>query len=68
MNTAAEAVASPSAPDYAIRTQKLNLWNGTFQALFDVDLEIQAAIEEKHSRDCESWKTLIPGCLPAHAT
>jgi phosphate transport system ATP-binding protein len=41
MNTAAEAVASPSAPDYAIRTRKLNLWYGTFQALFDVDLDIR---------------------------
>ena len=26
----------------AIRTEKLNLWYGTFQALFDVDLDIRA--------------------------
>ena len=28
----------------AIRTQKLNLWYGTFQALFDVDLDIRQGI------------------------
>ena len=28
----------------AIRTQKLNLWYGTFQALFDVDLDIKEGI------------------------
>ena len=28
----------------AIRTQKLNLWYGTFQALFDVDLDIKQGI------------------------
>ncbi|MCU7852764.1 MAG: phosphate ABC transporter ATP-binding protein [Candidatus Thiodiazotropha sp. (ex Monitilora ramsayi)] len=28
-------------PEYAIRTRKLNLWYGTFQALFDVDLNIR---------------------------
>src|SRR5210317_340332 len=28
----------------AIRTQKLNLWYGTFQALFDVDLGIRQGI------------------------
>ena len=29
---------------YAIETRKLNLWYGTFQALFDVDLRIQRGI------------------------
>jgi phosphate transport system ATP-binding protein len=28
----------------AIRTQKLNLWYGTFQALFDIDLDIKQGI------------------------
>ena len=29
---------------YAIRTRDLNLWYGTFQALFDVDLAIKEGI------------------------
>jgi len=34
--------ASPrQAPDNAVRTAGLNLWYGTFQALFDVDLDIK---------------------------
>jgi len=33
-----------TADNYAIRTRKLNLWYGTFQALFDVDLEIESGI------------------------
>lgn len=42
MNATAEAVTQETAsPDYAIRTDKLNLWYGTFQALFDVDLDIR---------------------------
>jgi phosphate transport system ATP-binding protein len=32
------------ANNYAIRTRKLNLWYGTFQALFDVDLSIKEGI------------------------
>ncbi|NNL94963.1 MAG: ATP-binding cassette domain-containing protein, partial [Xanthomonadales bacterium] len=32
------------AGNMAIRTQKLNLWYGTFQALFDVDLDIKQGI------------------------
>ncbi|MES9991361.1 MAG: phosphate ABC transporter ATP-binding protein [Candidatus Thiodiazotropha sp.] len=28
-------------PEYAIKTSQLNLWYGTFQALFDVDLNIR---------------------------
>ncbi len=31
-------------PEYAIRTNRLNLWYGTFQALFDVDLDIKQGI------------------------
>jgi len=33
-----------AATDYAIHTNKLNLWYGTFQALFDVDLDIKDGI------------------------
>jgi phosphate transport system ATP-binding protein len=33
-----------SAPRLAIETRKLSLWYGTFQALFDVDLEIEQGI------------------------
>ena len=33
-----------ATPDYAIHTDKLNLWYGTFQALFDVDLDIKHGI------------------------
>ncbi len=32
------------ASSISVRTQKLNLWYGTFQALFDVDLEIKQGI------------------------
>ncbi|HSF19122.1 MAG TPA: phosphate ABC transporter ATP-binding protein [Vicinamibacteria bacterium] len=31
-------------PSLAIRTRRLNLWYGTFQALFDVDLEVKNGI------------------------
>ena len=34
----------PTAPSLAIRTRKLNLWYGTFQALFDIDLDIKQGI------------------------
>jgi phosphate transport system ATP-binding protein len=30
-----------SVPEYAVQTSKLNLWYGTFQALYDVDLDIR---------------------------
>ena len=30
--------------DHAIATKKLNLWYGTFQALFDIDLEVKQGI------------------------
>jgi phosphate transport system ATP-binding protein len=32
------------AREIAIRTRKLNLWYGTFQALFDVDLQVKAGM------------------------
>ena len=31
-------------PEIAIRTRKLNLWYGTFQALFDVNLQVKAGM------------------------
>jgi len=31
-------------PQFAIDTDKLNLWYGTFQALFDVDLQVKRGI------------------------
>jgi phosphate transport system ATP-binding protein len=39
--TAAASDPDTSAHDYAIHTNKLNLWYGTFQALYDVDLSIR---------------------------
>ena len=42
MNTPAENVNAQ--PDFAIHTTNLNLWYGTFQALFDVNLEIKQGI------------------------
>jgi len=45
MSKAAQAAATTvSAADYAIRTDQLNLWYGTFQALFDVDLKIRSGM------------------------
>ena len=35
-------MAEAAAP--AIRTRRLNLWYGTFQALFDVDLDVEHSI------------------------
>ena len=43
MNTSSQAVTDNSM-EYAIHTEKLNLWYGTFQALFDVDLDIKQGI------------------------
>ena len=43
MNTNSQAVTDNSM-EYAIHTEKLNLWYGTFQALFDVDLDIKQGI------------------------
>jgi phosphate transport system ATP-binding protein len=35
------AAAAVASPQYAVHTSKLSLWYGTFQALFDVDLDIK---------------------------
>ena len=35
---------NPGRPEMAISTEKLNLWYGTFQALFDVDLQVKQGI------------------------
>ncbi len=43
MNTNNQAVTDNSV-EYAIHTEKLNLWYGTFQALFDIDLDIKQGI------------------------
>ncbi len=42
MNTAAQATETTTDQDYAIHTKDLNLWYGTFQALFDIDLDIKS--------------------------
>jgi phosphate transport system ATP-binding protein len=39
--TAVAMPAASSASEYAIQTRKLNLWYGTFQALYDIDLSIR---------------------------
>lgn len=44
MNTATAEVMNDSTAEYAIHTNKLNLWYGTFQALFDVDLKIRKGL------------------------
>ena len=41
MNTSTAEVMNDSIAEYAIHTSKLNLWYGTFQALFDIDLNIR---------------------------
>jgi len=41
MNTATAKVMNDPSAEYAIHTEKLNLWYGTFQALFDIDLDIR---------------------------
>jgi phosphate transport system ATP-binding protein len=43
MNAVNPITEQPTA-EYSIRTDKLNLWYGTFQALFDVDLKIKQGI------------------------
>jgi phosphate transport system ATP-binding protein len=43
MNTSSQAAIDTPA-EYAIRTEQLNLWYGTFQALYDVDLQIRQGI------------------------
>ncbi|HCN68497.1 MAG TPA: phosphate ABC transporter ATP-binding protein, partial [Candidatus Accumulibacter sp.] len=41
MNTDQTAALAQPTPQYAIDSQRLNLWYGTFQALYDVDLRIR---------------------------
>lgn len=41
MNTASTQKIDTSSNSYAIRTEKLNLWYGSFQALYDIDLSIK---------------------------
>ena len=43
MSTNAAEAVEPSA-EFAIHTRRLNLWYGTFQALYDVDLDIKQGI------------------------
>ncbi|MDH3970531.1 MAG: phosphate ABC transporter ATP-binding protein [Gammaproteobacteria bacterium] len=43
MNTSSKAIGNEQV-DLAIQTGKLNLWYGTFQALFDIDLDIRQGI------------------------
>ncbi|MEN8177427.1 MAG: phosphate ABC transporter ATP-binding protein [Pseudomonadota bacterium] len=43
MNIAAQATDNATADqEFAIHTSNLNLWYGTFQALFDIDLDIKS--------------------------
>ena len=44
MGIATDTPTATGQPEYAIRTEKLNLWYGSFQALFDVDLDIKHGI------------------------
>lgn len=39
-----DIISGETGPEVAIRTRELNLWYGTFQALFDVDLDIRQGI------------------------
>ena len=44
MNTATAKKVETVTPEFAIQTSKLDLWYGTFQALFQVDLSIKSGI------------------------
>ena len=44
MSSVAESLVVDPNDDLAISTKKLNLWYGTFQALFDIDLDIKQGI------------------------
>jgi len=44
MNTATAEQINENSSHYAIQANKLNLWYGSFQALFDVDLNIKSGI------------------------
>ena len=40
----AKVESAEDRAEYAITTEKLNLWYGTFQAMFDIDLKIKNGI------------------------
>ena len=42
MNTATAEKTNENSNHYAILAEKLNLWYGSFQALYDIDLKILA--------------------------
>lgn len=44
MSTATAKKVETVSPEFAIQTSKLDLWYGTFQALFEVDLSIKSGI------------------------
>jgi len=44
MNQASQKIEQTNTDKYAIHTSNLNLWYGTFQALFDVNLNIKDGI------------------------
>ena len=44
MNNEQTAALTQPIPRYAIDSRKLNLWYGTFQALYDVDLSIREGL------------------------
>ncbi|MDX2503473.1 MAG: phosphate ABC transporter ATP-binding protein [Gammaproteobacteria bacterium] len=44
MNTATAEIINENSNHYAITTDKLNLWYGSFQALYDIDLNIKKGI------------------------
>jgi phosphate transport system ATP-binding protein len=44
MNAQQTAALLQTTPEYAIDSQRLNLWYGTFQALYDVDLHIRKGL------------------------
>ena len=44
VNPSMETPGNGAPNGLAIRTEKLNLWYGTFQALFDVDFDVKRGI------------------------
>ncbi|MBF0190666.1 MAG: phosphate ABC transporter ATP-binding protein [Magnetococcales bacterium] len=44
MTQSVSATSTPPVPELAINTRDLNLWYGTFQALFDINLKIKKGI------------------------
>ena len=53
--------------EYAIDTDKLNLWYGTFQALFDVDLQVQQGIAQLVGRKRDLLAQRCWCCSVIHA-